>query len=85
VLVEEIPDARGVRQIWGMGDARVWTLPTSREGFGTERRQALLNSWRRERYRERGFELPPQSYEHRVDDLTDRLAKIERKLQALMF
>lgn len=87
VLVEEIPDehGRGVRQIWGMDDARVWTLPTSREGFGAERRQALLNSWRHDRYRERGFERPPYSYKQTVDDLADRLAKIERKLRALMF
>ncbi len=43
VLVEEIPDehGRGVRQVWEMGDAHVWTLPTSREGFSAERRQAL--------------------------------------------
>lgn len=84
-LVEEIPDdyGRGVRQIWGMGDARVWVLPGAK--FGTERRQALLNSWRSGRYRERGFELPPYSYQQKVDDLADRLVKIERKLAALMF
>ena len=86
-LIEEIPDehGRGVRQVWEMGDAHVWTLPTSREGFSAERRQALLNGWRDRRYRERGFTLAPYSYKQQVADLTDRLAKIERKLVALMF
>jgi hypothetical protein len=82
-LLEEIPDPRGVRQIWGMGDAHVWVLPSSK--FDVERRQALLSSWRRNRYKEHGFELPPYSYKQKVDDLADRLAKIERKLAALMF
>ena len=87
VLVEETPDdyGRGVRQIWEMGEAHVWTVPGSREGFSAERRQALLNAWRGDRYRERGFERSPYSYKQRVDDLADRLAKIERKLGALMF
>lgn len=82
-LLEEIPDKYGTRQIWGMGDANVWVLPTST--FNAERRQALLNSWRNNRYRERGFERPPYSYKQQVDNLTDRLAKIERKLSAMMF
>ena len=82
-LLEEIPDAHGTRQIWGMGDSNVWTL--GGRGFDAERRQALLSSWRNKRYRERGFELPPYSYKQRMDDLSDRLAKIERKLGALMF
>lgn len=85
VLLEETRDARGVSQRWGMGDAGVMVPSFSREGFGTERRQALLNGWRGNRYRERGFELPPYSYKQRADDLADRLAKIERKLGALMF
>lgn len=85
VLIEEIPDRHGTRQVWGMDDARVWTVPGSREGFSMERRQALLNSWRDDRYRERGFELPPYSYQQRVDDLSDRLKKIERKLGTLLF
>lgn len=87
VLIEEALDdyGRGTRQVWGMDDARVWTTPGSREGFGTERRQALLNAWRSVRYRERGFELPPYSYKQRVDDLAERLKKIERKLGALLF
>jgi len=29
--------------------------------------------------------LPPYHYKQRVEDLTDRLAKIERKLGAMMF
>ena len=66
-----------------MGDANVWVLPGST--FGTERQQTLLNGWRRERYRERGFTTPPYSYKQRVEDLTDRLAKIERKLAGLLF
>lgn len=68
-----------------MGDANVWTSPGSSRGFDAERRQALLNSWRSNRYRERGFGLPPYSYQQKVDDLADRLSKIERKLKALMF
>lgn len=82
-LVEEIPNPHGMRQVWGMGDASVWVLPGT--SFGAERRQALLNSWRGNRYRERGFTLPPYSYKQKVDDLTDRLMKIDRKLGALMF
>jgi len=83
VLVEEIPEIRGSRQIWGMDEARVWTLPG--HSFDAERRQALENSWRDDRYRERGETTPPYIYRSRVKDLEDRLAKIERKLKTLMF
>lgn len=82
-LLEEVSHPRGARQIWGMGDASVWVLPGSK--FDTERRDALLNAWRSGRYKERGFESHPHSYRSRVNDLTDRLAKIERKLAAMMF
>lgn len=82
-LVEEISDPRGARQIWSMGDANVWVLPGSK--FDAERRQSLLNSWRRNRYKERGFDLPPYSYKQKAEDLADRIAKIERKLAAMMF
>lgn len=82
-LLEEIPDAHGARQVWGMGEANVWTI--GGRGFDAERHQALLNSWRGSRYRERGFTTQPYSYKQKVDDLTDRLGKIERKLSALMF
>jgi hypothetical protein len=82
-LVEEIPDAHGTRQVWGMGDANVWTI--GGRGFDAERRQALLSSWRNNRYRERGFTLQPYSYKQRVEDLADRLAKIERKLAVMLF
>lgn len=87
VLLEEVPDehGRGVRQVWSMGDANVWTTPGSREGFNSERRQALLNSWRERRYKERGFVHSPYIYDRRVKDLAERLSKIERKLGALMF
>ena len=83
-LLEEVSVSHGTRQVWGMGDAQVWTIPGSR-GFDAERRQALVSSWRGKRYRERGFELPPYSYKQRVDVLADRLAKIERKLAAMLF
>jgi hypothetical protein len=84
VLLEEIPETRGVRQVWGMGDARVWTLPG--HPFSAERRQALLNGWRSDRYQERGFNLTqPHSDKRRVRDLEDRLAKIERKLASMLF
>jgi len=83
-LLEETHEERGTRQVWGMDDARVWTLAGSR-GFDTERRQALLSAWRGKHYRERGFDLPPYSYERRVEDLVERLTKIDRKLEALMF
>ena len=82
-LREEVADPRGTRQEWGMGDAHVWVLPGS--SFGAERRGALLSGWRSNRYRERGFSLPPYYYQQRVEDFADRLAKIERKLGALMF
>ena len=82
-LVEEVPDPRGVRQEWAMGDASVWVLPGG--AFDAERRQALLSGWRSRRYRERGFTLQPYSYKQRADDLTDRLAKIERKLGGMLF
>lgn len=82
-LREERPDPHGVRQVWGMGDAYVWTL--GGRSFDAERRQALLRSWQNERYRERGFGLPPYSYKQRVKDLADRLKKTERKLAALLF
>lgn len=82
-LVEEVPGPHGVRQEWSMGDANVWVLPGGR--FDAERRQALLNSWQNNRYRERGFTLQPYSYKHRADDLADRLAKIERKLAGMLF
>ena len=82
-LREEVADPRGDRQEWIMGDARVWVLPGS--SFGAERRGALLSGWRSNRYRERGFSLPPYNYKRRVEDLADRLAKIERKLSGMMF
>lgn len=82
-LREEVEDPRGARQEWIMGDARVWVLPGS--SFDAERRQALLSGWRSNRYRERGFDLPPYNYKRRVEDLADRLAKIERKLGAMLF
>jgi hypothetical protein len=44
-----------------------------------------LNAWRSNRYRELGFELPPYSYKQKAEDLADRLAKIERKLGAMMY
>ena len=85
VLLEEIPDARGVRQVWGMGDYDgVWTLPG--HPFDAERRRALESGWRSKRYKERGFDLgSPHTDQRRVDDLADRLAKIERKIAALTF
>ena len=82
-LLEEVPESHGMRQVWGMGDANVWTL--GGRGLDAERRQALLNSWRSRRYAERGFKLQPYSYKQRVEDLANRLKKIERKLSALMF
>ena len=82
-LLEEVPDKYGTRQVWGMGDANVWVLPGSK--FDAERRQTLLNSWRSKRYRERGFELSLYSYKQRADDRAERLAKIERKLGAMLF
>lgn len=72
-LIEEIPETHGTRQIWGMGDARVWTVPGSARGFDAERRQALLSSWRGNRYRERGFDSPPYSYKRRAEDLAERI------------
>ena len=83
-LIEEIaPEHPGrlPRQIWAMGDQHVWTFGD----FNAERRQALLSGWRGKRYRERGFDRPLYLYKQKVDDLADRLAKIERKLGALMF
>lgn len=80
-LLEEESGIHGVRQVWGMGDVNVWAF----RGFDAERRQALLNSWRSRRYAERGFRDAPYSYKQRVEDLTERLKKIERKLSALMF
>jgi hypothetical protein len=71
----------GVRQVWGRGDVNVWAF----RGLDAERRQALLNSWRSRHYAGRGFGLAPYSYKQRVDDLTERLKKIERKLGAMMF
>jgi hypothetical protein len=82
-LLEEVPGPHDTRQEWGMGDVYVWALPGS--GFDAERRQALLNAWRRERYRERGFTTQPYGYKRNVEDLADRLAKIERKLAGLLF
>lgn len=84
-LQEEIHEAHGTRQIWGMEDARVWTVPGSARGFDAERRQALLSSWRGNRYRERGFEMPPYSYKRRSEDLAERISKIESKLGSLLF
>lgn len=84
VLLEEIPETRGVRQVWGMDEARVWTLPG--HPFNDERRRALVNSWRADRYRERGFNsAQPHTDKNRVRDLEDRLAKIERKLAGMLF
>lgn len=85
VLLEEEHDARGTTQHWGMGAAAVMVPSFSREGFGAERQRALLSSWQNKRYRERGFERPPYSYKQHVDDLTKRLATIERKIKALTF
>ncbi len=84
-LLEEVPVPQGTRQIWGMGDAQVWTVPGSNRGFDEERRQALLSSWRGNRYRERGFNQPPYSYKKREEDLADRLVKIELKLSGMLF
>jgi hypothetical protein len=84
-LLEEVPVAQGTRQIWGMGDARVWTVPGSKQGFDAERQQALISSWQGNRYRERGFDLAPYSYKQRMEGLADRLEKVESKLKGLMF
>lgn len=84
-LLEETAVATGTRQIWGMEDARVWTVPGSSQGFDAERRQALLSAWRGNRYRERGFEQPPYSYKRRAEELSDRIAKIDSKLSSLLF
>ena len=84
-LLEEIPEAHGTRQIWGMEDARVWTVPGSARGFDAERQQALISSWRGNRYRERGFDVQPYSYKRRMEDLADRIMKIESKLSSLLF
>jgi hypothetical protein len=65
--------------------APVWTVPGSKQGFDAERQQALISSWRGNRYRERGFDLPPYSYKQRMEGLADRLEKIESKLKSLMF
>jgi hypothetical protein len=84
-LVEETPDksGRGDRQVWTMGDARVWAyLPG---GFDSERRQTLLNGWRTRRYEEQGFKMSPYWFAQRVEDLEDRLKKIERKLGAMLY
>jgi hypothetical protein len=80
-LLEEGVHERQVRQVWGMGDVNVWAF----RGLDAERRQALLNSWRSRRYAERGLGLAPYSYKQRVEDLTERLKKIERKLSVMMF
>lgn len=82
-LLEEETSSQGGRQIWGMGDVNVWAYGP--RGFDAERRQALLNSWRRLRYQERGFKLDPYSYKQRVEDLAARLSKIESKLAAQLF
>lgn len=78
-LLEEIPDRHGVRQIWSMGDANVWTL--AGRPFDDERKRALVSSWQGNRYRERGFDLPPYWYAEREADLKKRLATIQRKLE----
>jgi hypothetical protein len=87
-LIEEIPDPRGVRQVWAMDDAHVWVLPGSK--FDTERRQSLVSSWRNDRALERlrahGLSHAYlHIYKKHVDDLEDRLAKVERKLAGMMF
>lgn len=84
-LVEEIFDQSGRegRQVWEMADVNVWTLPG--KPFDAERKRALESAWRMKRYREQGFELPPYSYQARVDNLSDRLRKIESKLGGLLF
>ena len=82
-LTEEVQEKHGPRQIWGMGDASVWVLPG--RTLDAERRQALENSWRMARYRERGFGLALYSYRQRVKELAERVAKIERKLAGLLF
>lgn len=78
VLIEEIPSERGTRQVWALGDASVWVLPGCT--FNDERRAALANSWRDNRYRELGgVYVNP----NKVGDLKDRLAKIDRKIAGL--
>jgi len=82
-LVEEVSDPRGMRQVWMMGDSKVWVLPG--RTFDAERRQSLLNTWRNREYDKYGFDRSPHSYKNTVEDFTDRLAKIDRKLKALLF
>ena len=84
VLVEEETDKYGRgRQVWRMGDATVWAyLPG---GFDSERRGALLSGWRRRRLEEQDFKTDPHIFANRVEELEDRLKKIERKLGAMMY
>ncbi len=79
-LVKEVP---GGRQEWAAGDANVWVLPGG--SFNAERRQALVNGWQQNRYRERGFAMPPYYLERQAEELADRVDKIERKLVGLLF
>lgn len=71
------------RQVWHMGDANVWCW---HRGFDAERRQALLNGWRNNRYRERTkLPMDPFYYKRIVEDLRERLAKQDKKIKALLF
>jgi hypothetical protein len=71
-------------RIYGMDDASVWC----HGGFDDERRRALVSSWRRNRYAERG-DIPrtrdgrpemPDAFDGTIWDLERRLKKVQAKL-----
>lgn len=82
VLVEEIPDTRGMRGVWAMGDAQCWTLPGAK--FDDERRSCLVNGWRSKRYAEHGQDYQPCWHETRVAGLAKRIGKLDHKIAAAL-
>lgn len=83
-LIEERADHGRVLRIYGMGTAHVYCHAE----FDDERRRCLVNSWRRDRYAERG-DVPrtrdgrpemPDAFDGTIRDLEQRLRKVQAKL-----
>lgn len=81
MIVEERQGAGGMTRIWGLGDAAVWCM--NGRPFDDERRMCLVESWRRNRYREAGQTRELWLIVNDVRDLEQRLDRAARKMKEL--
>lgn len=76
VEIEKLPDGRTLLL---MGDAKVWSY----EGDTKERRDGLVSSWRRKREAERGVGPGDSRATYLIEDLDEKIAKLQKQLKEL--